>query len=175
MDSAGADHLYTLSILTITFATISALVTIVRQIKGGQLSMVDVHLLTTFVSAGFAQCLAAILPPALGLFGLSGRPLWGMASGASAVLFAAVIARIQWERSKFATLGLGSSAIVAFVGLWFSVLILIFNAIVPSIQGTGPHAAAITVSLGTVMWSFVHRLASLGSQSSDGDWDLRRG
>ena len=175
MELSGADHLHTLSILTITFATLSVLVAIVRQIKGGQLSMVDVHLLTTFVSAGFAQCLAAILPSAVALLGLSGRALWGVASGVAALLFAAVLIRIQWERRKFATLGLGSLVVVAFVGLWLSVLILIVNALVTSIQGIGLHAAAITLSFGTVMWSFVRRLASLGSQSSDGDWDLRHG
>ena len=175
MELPGADHLYTLSILTITFATLSALVTVVRQIKGGQLSMVDVHLLTTFVSAGFAQCLAAILPSAVALLGLSGRALWGVSSGVAALFFAVVLIRIQWERSRFATLGLGSLVVVAFIGLWVSVLMLIANALVTSIQGVGLHAAAITLSLGTVMWSFVRRLASLASQSSEADWDLRHG
>ena len=175
MELHGAEYLYNLSILAITFATVSALVTIVRQIKGGSLSMVDVHLLTTFMTAGFVQCIAAVLPPAFSLFGLSDRALWTIASGAAALLYAGTIARIQWERSKFSKKGFGPLVLVAFAGLWVSNLILIVNAVVPSVQGIGLYAGAITLSLGPSMWSFVRRIGTLGSHHSHGDWDLRRG
>jgi hypothetical protein len=175
MDIPGVEYLYTLSIISVTFASLSALVAAIRQIKGGRLSMADVHFVTGFVSAGFAQSLAAILPPAIGLFSLSDRALWAFASGGAALLFAVVVFRIQSEQHKLATQGLRSSVIAAFVGLWLSVLTLIANAIVPSVQGVGLHAAAITLSVATVMWFFVRLLASLGGESPTGDWDLRRG
>jgi hypothetical protein len=175
MELQGADHLYTLSILAITFATVSALVTVVRQIKGGLLSMADVHLLTTFISAGFGLSVIGMLPPTASLLGLSGRALWGVASGTAALILAGVIIRTQWERRSFTAMKSGFLATVTFVGLWIAVLILVVNALVPSIQGTGLHAAAVTLALGTVMWSFLRRLASLGGNRSDGDWDLKRG
>jgi hypothetical protein len=42
-------------------------------------------------------------------------------------------------------------------------------------QGVGPHAAAVTLSLGTAMWAFVRRIASLGGDKPSEDWDLKRG
>lgn len=175
MDLHGAEHLYTLSLLAITFATVSAFVTIVRQIKGGQLSVADVHLLTTYVSIGFAQCIAAMLPSAFSLLGLNGQPLWLLASGGSALIFIFVIIRIQWERRKLATGGLSALAIATFAGMWIVVLILTVNALAVSIQGVGLHAAAIILSLAIVMWSFLRKLISICSDRSDGDWDLKRG
>jgi len=175
MELAGSEYLYNLSLLALTFSALSVLVTVVRQINGGPLSAVDVYLVTTFTSAGFGQCFAAVLPPVVGLFGLTGQALWAVASGIAAILSAAVIARIQWERRKTEMGSLGSSLLVVFVALWLSVLILTVNAFVPAVQGIGLHAAAVTLSLGTVMWSFVRRIACLGGQRPRGEWDLGRG
>ena len=175
MELPGATYLYNLSILAITFAALSVLLTVVRQIIGGKLSGVDIHLVTTFVSAGFGQAIAAVLPPAVDLFGLAGPTLWAVASGTAAILSAAVIGRIQWERSKFATEGPEPLVVVSFVGLWLSVLMLGANALIPAIQGVGLHAAAVTLSLGAVMWAFVRRIASLGGDNAGGDWDLKHG
>jgi hypothetical protein len=175
MELPGAEYLYNLSILAVTFATVSALVTVVRQISGGSLTKVDIHLLTTFLSAGFAISIAAILPSLVNLFGLTLQVVWPVVSGMAAVLFAVLIARIQRERRMFAAMGLAPVSIVAFGGLWISVVILVINAAPTPIQGIAPYAAAITLSLATVMWSFVHRIASLSRGDGRGDWDLSRG
>lgn len=55
---------------------------------------------------------------------------------------------------------------------WFAVLILITNAVIPTVQGVGLHSAAVTLSLGTAMWAFVGRIASLGGDKPSEDWDL---
>jgi hypothetical protein len=166
MELAGSEYLYTFSLLALSFSALSVLVTVLRQINGGPLSRVDVYLVTTFTSASFAQCFAALLPPVVSLFGLTGQALWAVASGTAAILSGAVIARIQWDRSKTEMGSLRSSLLVVFVALWLSVLLLTVNALVPAVQGIGLHAVAVTLSLGTVMWSFVRRIASLGSHGA---------
>ena len=85
MELPGAEYLFNLSILAVTFATVSALVTVVRQISGGSLTKVDIHLLTTFLSAGFAISIAAILPSLVNLFGLTLQVVWPVVSGMSAI------------------------------------------------------------------------------------------
>jgi hypothetical protein len=171
MEAPASEYLYTLSILAISFAVASALVTAVRQIAGGSLSKVDIHLLTTFMAAGFVLCIPAMLPSSLGLFHLDGRPLWTVASGAAALSAAAVIIRTQWQRRTLA-MGLGPQTMIIFAGLWLSVAMLGVNAIVPSLQGVALHAGAITLCLATVMWAFVHRIASLGDIEAQRDWHL---
>jgi hypothetical protein len=59
--------------------------------------------------------------------------------------------------------------VVTFAGLWLSVLILVANALVPTIQGVGPHAGAVTLALGMVMWAFVRRIGSLGDSKLNQD------
>ena len=175
MELPGSEYLNNLSILAVSFAAVSVLVTVVRQISGGPLSKVDVHLLTTFIAAGFVQCIAAVLPSALALLGLTGRTLWIVASGAAALVYAIAIAWIQWDRSKFSNKGFGPLTLVSFASLWLSVLVFLVNIVVPSIQGVGLYAGAVTLSLGTAMWAFVRRIASLGNHRARGDWDITHG
>jgi hypothetical protein len=175
MELHGSTHLFNLSLLAITFAAVSVLVMLVRQTMGGKLSKVDVHLVTTFVSLGFVQAIIAVLPPTVDLLGLSGRALWATASGVSAVLLAAVWINIQWERAKF-TMGRKSPVVVLRFALqWFAVMILAINAVIPTVQGVGLHSAAVMISLGTAMWAFVSRIASLGGDKPNEDWDLKHG
>jgi len=148
---------------------------LVRQTMGGKLSKIDIHLVTTYVSLGFAQAIAAVLPAAAGLFGLSGRTLWAVASGPAALLLAAVFAHIQRERSKLTTERKAPLVVLAFALQWLAILVLAANAVIPAMQGVGPHAAAVTLSLGTAMWAFVRRIASLGGDTQSEDWDLKRG
>jgi hypothetical protein len=172
MEASASDYLFTLSILAISFAVASALVTAVRQIAGGNLSKVDIHLLTTFMAAGFVLCIAAMLPSAIGLFQVGGDFVLTVASIAAALGSAAVIIRTQWERRKLASMGLGPQTMIIFAGLWLSVAMLIVNAIVPSLQGVALYAGAITLCLATVMWAFVRRIASLGDLEAQHDWHL---
>ena len=175
MELHGSAHVFNLSLLAITFAAVSVLVMLVRQTMGGKLSNVDVHLVTTFVSLGFAQAIIAVLPPAADLLGLGGRPLWAVASGLSALMLAGVFAHIQWERAKFTTGSKNPLVVLAFSLQWLSVLVLLVNAVFPAIQGVGLHAAAVTLSLATAMWAFVRRIASLGGDHAGEDWDLKNG
>jgi hypothetical protein len=172
MDTDGAEYLYNLSILAVTFSATSTLVTVVRQIKGGSLSVADVHLLTTFMSAGFVACITAVLPGVFNLIDLSEESVWATSSGLAAVLWVAVLTRVVWERSRLAGQKIAPLVKLGFTAYGLAVLLLIVNAAVPELRGVGSYAAAITLSLGTTMWLFVRRIAILGRHTTREDWDL---
>jgi hypothetical protein len=56
----GAGYLYTLSLIGITFSTISALVALLRQALGGQMTNFDVYLLRTYMAPGFITAIWGI-------------------------------------------------------------------------------------------------------------------
>ncbi len=172
MEPPGFEYLHTVSAISVTFAVTAALLTAVRQIKGGELSPADVHLVTTFMSAGFVACITALLPELFTLLTLSGRNLWVVASIVAALLHAAVIGRVQWERYKLSMHRAPPLVMLGFAGHWVTVLMLASNAVIQA-QGIGLYAAAVTLSLGISMWLFVHRMGTLSRGQSDGDWDLR--
>ena len=167
MELSGAGYLYNLSILA------SAIVTVVRQIRGGSLSPVDTHLMTTFTTAGFVVCISAILPGMLGLLELSQRSLWVASSSAAALLQAATLAHFHWERSILSKHTTPPPVLAVFAGNWFAVLLLVTNAAIPDLQGIGLYAAAITLSLATSMWSFVRGIGTLAGGKHGPDRDLK--
>ena len=61
----GSTYLYNLSLVSITFAAVSALVMLMRQTMGGKLSKFDVYLVTSYVSGAIAVTIVALLPPLL--------------------------------------------------------------------------------------------------------------
>ena len=175
MELPGSGYLLNLSLVAITFAAISVLVMLVRQTMGGRLSNIDIHLVATYVSVGFTQAIAAMLPPAASLVGLSGRGLWVVASGLAATCIVVVFANILWERSRITKRPMASLINVSYVLQGLVVLLLVANAAVPAIQGMGLYVVAMTFSVAVVMWSFVKRLVSLLGEKPNEDWDLKRG
>jgi hypothetical protein len=53
--------------------------------------------------------------------------------------------------------------------------VLAINALVPPVQGVGPFAAALTVALAIMLWTFVRRISSLLGDKAGDDWDPKRG
>src|SRR6516225_9544483 len=67
MTPAASGYLYTLAALSITFVGFSALVIVLRQTLGGDLSRLDLLLTKIFVQLGFLVAGAALMPPLLAL------------------------------------------------------------------------------------------------------------
>lgn len=172
MDPASSDYLHNIAELAITFAATSALLTIVRQIRGGRLSKIDVYLLTTFTAAGFTTSICAVLPGLVGLMGLSGDRIWAVASILSAALLAIVVGLVLHKRKELMANRAAPLVRLCFAAYWLSVCLLVANALLPGLTSAGIYAAAITLSLGTSMLLFVRRLSTLGARDSHGDWDL---
>jgi hypothetical protein len=175
MDLPGETYLFNLSLLAITFAAVSVLVMLLRQTMGGKLSNFDIFLIKTFVSWGFVVAGDAILPPLVSLFDPPPALLWATASGLAAVLLAAVVANIIVTRRRVSSEPMSALNVLTLAGHWIVVLLLAVNALVPQVQGVGLFAAALSLSIGLIMWAFVRRIASLLGETPGEDWDPKRG
>ena len=175
MDVPGEAYLFNVSVVAVTFAAVSVLVMLMRQTMGGKLSNFDIHLVVSYVSRGFVIVIVALLPSLFADFGLSPAVFWAVASGSSAVLFAAVMATTLWQRTAVTHRRL-PPVLMFLVGLqWVSVVLLGVNAAVPALQGIALYKAAVTLSLAAVLWQFVRRISSLLGENPGDDWDPKRG
>src|SRR5215813_6358890 len=85
MDLPGATYLYTLAALSVTFVGFSALVIILRQTFGGELSKLDILITRLFIQLGFMVAASAMLPPLLALFQVPQSLIWRICSLCTAV------------------------------------------------------------------------------------------
>ncbi len=175
MEMPGETYLFNLSIIAVTVTAVSALVMLLRQTMGGKVSNFDIHLITSYVSVGFVVAINAILPPLVALGDPEPPVLWAVASGLAAIFLALVIGTMIKRRRR--SVGAGAPFMVRLD--WTlqatAILLLVVNAIVPAVQGVLLFAAALTFSLGVLMWSFVRRIASLLGDKPSEDWDPHRG
>ena len=173
MGQEASSYLQNIAELSVTFAAVTILLPVVRQIKGGRLSGADIHLLTTFMTAGFVASIGALLPGVLELMYLSGTALWMTASGLAAFLQAVALIRIQLERRRLSMDRSPSMVLAGFASYWLAIGILVFNAFAAPFQGAGLHALAVTLCLATAMWLFVRRVGTLRGGRSEEDWNLK--
>jgi hypothetical protein len=174
MELPGSGYLYNLSLLAVTFASVSALVMLVRQTLGGKLSKFDIFLLRGFISFSLFVAFAAMLPPLAALSDAAAKVLWPLTSGVAAILLAVNLYTVIVRR-KHAT---GETAPAGVTIRYFvhgiAVALLVTNALVPAVQGIALYAAALTLCLGNMMWAFVRRISSLLGEKPSKDWDPRR-
>lgn len=175
MELPGEAYLFTLSLVAVTFAVVSALVMIMRQSMGGKMSAFDVYLITAYISLGFLQSLVALLPPLVSLFELSPRILWAIASGLSAIAFSTVLFGIVHRRIKASPEPIAWAVKASFSLHAVATIMLLVNAVAEPWQGVHLFAAAVTLSVASVMWAFVRRIASLFGVKPSKDWDPTRG
>jgi hypothetical protein len=159
MELPGSTYLYTLAALAVTFVGFSALVIILRQTLGGEMSRLDILITRIFIQLGFIVAAGALLPPLFALFSWSPTTIWRVASLAAAVpsfLFA-----VTYPARRHAA----SGAPTPFV-IWIDVLILLSAALVLICNGigwgltpgVGPFAAALTSILFLSGWAYLQAL-----------------
>ena len=175
MELPGETYLFNFSIIAITVTAVSALVMLLRQVMGGKLSNFDIHLITSYVSLGFVLALDAILPPLVALGDPAPAVLWAIASGLAAAFLAFVIVTLMRRRRRIVGSGSPFLVRVDWTLQWAAILLLVVNAAVPPVQGMLLFASALTLSMATMMWSFVRRIASLLGDKPGEDWDPHRG
>jgi len=82
----ASGYLYTIAAAGMSFAGLSVLTMILRQIIGGQLTKFDTFVARTWVQLGFMITFGAILPPLLGLFEVPTPVVWRISSGLMAIV-----------------------------------------------------------------------------------------
>jgi hypothetical protein len=175
MELHGETYLFNLSLLAITFAAVSALVMLIRQTMGGKLSNFDIYLIASYVSCGFAQALAAILPPLVSLFELPKAALWAISSVLAAILIGGVIFNVVRLRRNVSPEPMASAQVLSLSMHGVAIIVFLINAAVLPWQGVHLFALAVTLSVAGVMWAFVRRVSSLLGDKPGEDWDPKRG
>jgi hypothetical protein len=82
----ASSYLYTIATLSMTFAGLSVLTMILRQMLGGQITKFDSFVTRTWIQLGFMTAFASILLPLLVLCETPTTMAWRASSGAMAVI-----------------------------------------------------------------------------------------
>jgi len=82
----ASGYLYTIAAVGISFAGLSVLTMILRQILGGQMTKFDTFVARSWVQLGFMVTFGSILPPLLGLFEVSTPVIWRISSGSMSII-----------------------------------------------------------------------------------------
>jgi hypothetical protein len=162
MDLPGATYLYTLAALAVSFVGFSALVMILRQTFGGEVSKLDTLITRIFIQLGFIVAAGALLPSLLSLFQLAHDLVWRLASAVTAV--PAFLFAVTYPARRRAASGVRTPIVV-----WIDVLVLVLAAIalIGNAIGlgfepaAGPFAGALTAILFLSFWAYLQALKML--------------
>jgi hypothetical protein len=80
MEMPGSTYLFNLSTVAMSFATVSVLVMLVRQMMDGKLSNFDVDATASYVGPGFMLTIIALLPSLIVPFGFATALMWTFSS-----------------------------------------------------------------------------------------------
>ena len=146
MDASG--YLYTIATVGMTFAGLSVLTMILRQLLGGRLTKWDSWVTRTWIQLGFMTTLGSILPPLLLLFAAPAPMVWRIPSGVMAVILGSWALTFPRRRQAVNPTRLPLQVIVFALAMDIAALALAANAIVvPGERLAGVYAAAVTTIL----------------------------
>jgi hypothetical protein len=146
VDASG--YLYTIATVGMTFAGLSVLTMILRQLLGGQMTKWDSWVSRTWVELGFMTTFGSILPPLLMLFAAPAPIAWRISSGVMAVILGSWALTFPRRRQAVNPTRLPLQVVIYALSMDIAALALAANAIVVSDELlTGVYAAAVTAIL----------------------------
>jgi len=154
-------YLYTIATVGMTFAGLSVLTMILRQMLGGRITKWDSWVTRTWVELGFMTTLGSILPPLLILFESPAPIAWRISSGVMAVILGSWALTFPRRRKAVNPTRLPLQVVMFSLAMDIAALALAANAIVvPGERLAGVYAAAVTVILTAAgllfLFAFVH-------------------
>jgi membrane associated rhomboid family serine protease len=152
VDASG--YLYAIAAAGMSFAGLSVLTMILRQMLGGQMTRFDTFVARSWIQLGFVVAFGAILPPLLALLEVSAPMVWRISSGAMAIMLGCFALTFPRRRQATKPTPLPIPVIVYVAALDLIALALAANAaIVPVEHLPGVYAAAVTAILvDAAMW-----------------------
>jgi hypothetical protein len=160
----GSAYLFTLATLSVTFAGFCAIVIVLRQTAGKELSGWHLILTRLYIEAGFWAAGFCMLPPLLALCGLSQPVVWRTSSAAIALVMIVYGATYPKRRRLIATEPAPPRRwllIVIVVGSTLVIAGLLGNAIGVSYEpGIAPVAVAASWTLACGATIFIATLVS---------------
>ena len=159
MDASG--YLYTIATVGMTFAGLSVLTMILRQMLGGRMTKWDSWVTRTWIQLGFMTTFGSILPPLLLLFGPPVPIAWRLSSGLMAVILGSWALTFPRRRHAVNPTRLPLQVVIFLLAMDIAALALAANAIVvPGELLAGVYAAAVTAILTGAgmlfLFAFVH-------------------
>jgi hypothetical protein len=131
-----------------TFAGLSVLTMILRQILGGQMTKFDSFVARIWIQLGFMIKFGSILPPLLGLFEVLPLVVWRISSGLMAVILGWWALTFPRRRQATKPTRLPVPVIIYSAAMDLIALALVANAIaVPVERLPGVYAASVTAIL----------------------------
>jgi hypothetical protein len=154
-------YLYTIATVGMTFAGLSVLTMILRQMLGGRITKWDSWVTRTWVELGFMTTLGSILPPLLILFESPAPIAWRISSGVMAVILGSWALTFPRRRKAVNPTRLPLQVVMFSLAMDIAALALAANAIVVPVELlTGVYAAAVTailIAAGLLfLFAFVH-------------------
>src|ERR1700693_2397199 len=146
VDASG--YLYTIATVGMTFAGLSVLTMILRQMLGGRMTKWDSWVTRTWIQLGFMTTSGSILPPLLILFAAPAPIAWRISSGVLAVILGSWALTFPRRRRAVHPTRLPLEVVIYALAMDVAALALAGNAIVvPGELLAGVYAAAVTAIL----------------------------
>jgi hypothetical protein len=141
-------YLYAIATVSMSFAGLSVLTMILRQMLGGRLTKFDSFVTRTWVQLGFMTTFGSILPSLLILFGASAPIAWRISSGVVAVILGSWALTFPRRRHAVNPMRLPLQVVIFLLAMDVAALALAANAIVvPGELLAAVYAAAVTAML----------------------------
>jgi hypothetical protein len=160
MELPGANFLYALATISITFVGFSALLLVFRQTIGGNMTSYDKYFTLSFMQAGFIVAAGGLVPQLLAFFEMSNAAVWRASSVIMALPIFLFVATTPGRR-RAAT----DAPIPLYVGLllvlqFLTGACLLLNAFGwPAPPSLAPFALSLTVMLFTTGIAYLIALA----------------
>jgi len=159
VDASG--YLYIIATAGMSFAALSVLTMVLRQILGGEMTKFDTFVARTWVQLGFMVTFSSILPPLLGLFEVPAPLVWRISSGLLAIILGWWALTFPQRRYAAKPTRFPLQVIIFSAAMDLTALALAANAIaVPLERLPGVYAASVTaILLGAAMlflFAFAH-------------------
>jgi hypothetical protein len=131
-----------------SFAGLSVLTMILRQLLGGRITKWDSWVTRTWIQLGFMTTLGSILPPLVTLFEAPAPIAWRVSSGVMAVILGSWALTFPHRRHAVNPIRLPLQVVTYCVAMDIAALALAANAfVVPGEFLAGVYAAAVTAIL----------------------------
>jgi hypothetical protein len=166
MELPGTAFLYTLATLMVTFAGFSALLLIIRQTSGGQLSVLDRFLTRTVIGHLLILIGAALLPPLLQLFALPEPWIWKASALVFGLPYLAVLLTFPHRRRKVT--GRASTPLVYAIFIWLpsATIVAMIPWVLADLPASGAiYVATVTLNFFTLAFAFVIALEIILKQT----------
>jgi hypothetical protein len=159
MELSGSGYLYTLAILGITFASMSAIVVALRHTTGAPPSPFHLYLTKFYIEQGFLVAGLSMLPVLLWIFPIPHPVVWQVASPVAAVALQLHGFSFSRRRRAVTQFRLAKSVKILIAVRFLFVLALLVNVIdMPAGINAGIYAAIVSYFLGQVCFLFSVRL-----------------